>query len=65
MSDKTQSLSMQMHEVEKKKFGVLLPKSGVYFLPDQKILAFLKILNWMRVQAEKDGNYGRAKHMQN
>jgi len=26
----------------KKKYGNLLPKSGVYFLPDDKIISFLK-----------------------
>lgn len=27
---------------EKKRYGNLLPKSGVYFLPDEKIVGFLK-----------------------
>ena len=27
---------------EKKKYGALLPKSGVYFLPDEKVVGFLK-----------------------
>jgi len=35
------SISNQLSE-EKKKYGVLLPKSGVYFLPDEKVVGFLK-----------------------
>lgn len=27
---------------EKKRYGSLLPKSGVYFLPDEKVVGFLK-----------------------
>jgi hypothetical protein len=29
-------------EADKKKYGALLPKSGVYFLPDDKVVGFLK-----------------------
>jgi len=40
--DSTQnSISNQLSE-EKKKYGALLPKSGVYFLPDEKVVGFLK-----------------------
>ena len=31
-----------MIDTEKKKYGALLPKTGVYFLPDERIVAFLK-----------------------
>jgi hypothetical protein len=31
-----------MISTEKKKYGALLPKVGVYFLPDEKILGLLK-----------------------
>lgn len=31
-----------MYEADKKKYGALLPKTGVYFLPDEKVLGFLK-----------------------
>ena len=34
--------TMQMYEQDKKKYGALLPKTGVYFLPDDKVLAFLR-----------------------
>ena len=33
---------MQVYEQDKKKYGALLPKTGVYFLPDEKVLGFLK-----------------------
>ena len=35
------SISNQLSD-EKKKYGALLPKSGVYFLPDEKVVGFLK-----------------------
>ena len=34
--------TMQMYEQDKKRYGALLPKTGVYFLPDDKVLAFLR-----------------------
>lgn len=34
--------TMQMYEQDKKRYGALLPKTGVYFLPDEKVLAFLR-----------------------
>jgi hypothetical protein len=30
------------YDLDKKKYGALLPKTGVYFLPDERIVAFLK-----------------------
>lgn len=30
------------YELDKRKYGALLPKSGVYFLPDERIIVFLK-----------------------
>ena len=35
-------ITMQVYEQDKKKYGALLPKTGVYFLPDEKVLGFLK-----------------------
>ena len=35
-------ITMQIYEQDKKKYGALLPKTGVYFLPDEKVLGFLK-----------------------
>jgi len=45
----------------KRKYGNLLPKTGVYFLPDDKIVSFLKILNELRKKYEKEENYVKAK----
>jgi hypothetical protein len=54
---------MQMYEADKKKYGALLPKTGVYFLPDEKVLGFLKIMNQLRINGEATGDYGKAKLM--
>ena len=45
---------------DKKKFGALLPRSGVYFLPDERIMAFQKLVNLMRRRYEGDQNYMTA-----
>ena len=42
---------------DKKKFGALLPRTGVYFLPDERVMAFLKLVNQMRKKYEVDTNY--------
>ena len=34
--------TMHMYEQDKRRYGALLPKTGVYFLPDDKVLAFLR-----------------------
>lgn len=52
-----------MYEADKKKYGALLPKSGVYFLPDEKVIGFLKIMNALRKHAEERGDYNKAKIM--
>ena len=44
-------------ENDKRKYGALLPKSGVYFLPDERIVAFLRIMNEVRKRSEANGNY--------
>lgn len=36
------SQEMSIYEMDKKKYGALLPKTGVYFLPDERIVGFLK-----------------------
>ncbi len=38
----TISADLSVYEMDKKKYGALLPKTGVYFLPDEIIVAFLK-----------------------
>lgn len=55
--------ALQMYEQDKRRYGALLPKTGVYFLPDDKVLAFLRIMNQLRVNAEAKGDYTRAKMM--
>jgi hypothetical protein len=37
-----QQHQMQLYESDKRKYGALLPKTGVYFLPDDKVIGFLK-----------------------
>jgi len=36
------TLEQSVYEQDKKKFGHLLPKTGVYFLPDERIIMFLR-----------------------
>ena len=43
--------------MDKIKYGALLPKTGVYFLPDDRIVIFLKIMDQMRKRYEKTGDY--------
>ena len=50
-----------MYDIDKKKYGALLPKTGVYFLPDEKVIGFLKIMNQLRQAYDRDGNYKQAK----
>jgi hypothetical protein len=38
----TISAELSVYEMDKKKYGALLPKTGVYFLPDERVVAFLK-----------------------
>ena len=40
--DKSIYSMSQNQDPERKKYGALLPKVGVYFLPDEKILGLLK-----------------------
>ena len=53
------------NEEEKKKFGEFLPRTGVYFLPDLKVLDLLKLLNDYRMQCQKTGKYGDADKARN
>mmetsp|Transcript_53823 Transcript_53823/g.73750 ORF Transcript_53823/g.73750 Transcript_53823/m.73750 type:complete len:92 (+) Transcript_53823:124-399(+) len=55
------SSSIQMYDMDKKKYGALLPKTGVYFLPDEKVIGFLKIMNQLRHAYDRQGNYNKAK----
>ena len=38
----TMSIEQSVYQIDKKKYGALLPKTGVYFLPDERVVAFLK-----------------------
>jgi hypothetical protein len=40
--DKSLMSNHSVIETERKKYGALLPKVGVYFLPDDKVLGLLK-----------------------
>ena len=42
------STSKYLSESDRKMYDVLLPKQGVYFLPDEKLIAYLKYntSNW-------------------
>ena len=42
MGTSTISAELSVYELDKKKYGALLPKTGVYFLPDERVVAFLK-----------------------
>jgi hypothetical protein len=49
---------------ERTKYGSLLPRTGVHFLPDSKVVDFLKLLNDYRKKSGKDGNLMEAKRAQ-
>jgi len=58
---------------ERNKYGCLLPRTGVHFLPDSKVVDFLKylvqiiryrLLNDYRRKSEKEGNLMEAKRSQ-
>ena len=42
LSGKSTTGQSAMLDEDKRKYGALLPKTGVYFLPDDKVLAFLR-----------------------
>ena len=48
-------------EEERAQYGSLLPRTGVHFLPDTKVIDFLKLLDDYRKKWEKDGVFGEAK----
>lgn len=56
-SNKQSYPELSAYDLDKKKYGALLPKTGVYFLPDERIIAFLKVINEMRKRYEGAGNY--------
>lgn len=48
-------------EEERAQYGSLLPRTGVHFLPDTKVIDFLKLLDDYRKKCEKEGNFSEAK----
>lgn len=46
---------------DRKSYGNMLPKQGVYFLPDTKVLDFMRVLNDYKWQCELEGKYVEAK----
>ena len=50
-------------EFDKKKYGALLPKTGVYFLPDERIVTLLKVTNHVRKLCEKNNEYLKANQL--
>lgn len=48
-------------EEERAQYGSLLPRTGVHFLPDTKVIDFLKLLDDYRKKCEKDGVFSEAK----
>ena len=48
-------------EEERAQYGTLLPRTGVHFLPDTKVIDFLKLLDDYRKKCEKEGQFSEAK----
>ena len=46
---------------ERSKYGCLLPRTGVHFLPDSKVVDFLRILNYYRKKCCKEMNLTEAR----
>ena len=50
-------------DYDKRKYGALLPKTGVYFLPDERVVALLKITNHVKKKCEKENDYMNANNL--
>jgi len=46
---------------ERTKYGCLLPRTGVHFLPDSKVVDFLRLLNDYRKKCCKEMNLTEAR----
>lgn len=46
---------------ERNKYGCLLPRTGVHFLPDSKVVDFLRLLNDYRKKCCKEMNLTEAR----
>lgn len=60
-SNKVKDSQKSMNWGDRKSFGNMLPKQGVYFLPDTKVIDFLRVLDDYWKQCEKEGKYVEAK----
>ncbi|TNV86115.1 hypothetical protein FGO68_gene2327 [Halteria grandinella] len=45
----------------RKEFGNMMPRSGVYFMPDFKVIAYIRLLNDYRRKCERELRYQEAK----
>jgi hypothetical protein len=54
---------LSTYDLDKKKYGVLLPKSGVYFLPDERIINLLRVMNFIRKRCEQEQSYVQANQL--
>jgi len=45
---------------DRKKYGALLPHTGVYFLPDERVICFLTIVEEMKKRFEAKMDYNNA-----
>ena len=48
---------------ERKKFGSMMPKHGVYFVPDKRVVSFLKMMREIEKECLTDKNYPRIHHI--
>ena len=49
---------------DRNKFGALLPRTGVHFLPDSKVVDFLRLLNDYRKKCCNEMNLPEARRAQ-
>ena len=47
----------------KKKYGALMPKSGVYFVPDERIVGLLKLINKFIKLSDQEADYLKSDAM--
>ena len=53
--------SRETNQKERNKYGCLLPRTGVHFLPDSKVVDFLRLLNDYRRKCCKEMNLTEAR----
>ena len=54
-------MSREAEMAERTKYGCLLPRTGVHFLPDSKVVDFLRLLNDYRKKCCKEMNLTEAR----